>query len=401
MLGEDAAEPVGHEVERLGPAGLAEVRQHLVVGHQAAGLAPSAGPARLPVGLVVLAAYVHRQRALGVGGVDADQRHRQPLRRGGVVPAVAALDAQPALRPRLVPALGESDGAALAVDVVGQRAPDTAVGADALDRVELGAGPDGHIVDRLVGERAGGAGGDTLAAGHARRRAHRVVEVEGDARRVTLAAAADHVVALDVVAGADAAVAEDAGVVVDGDHRVGQVGTAPVGSRQVTGQHVVAVGQVEQQVVAGRGLLRVGLGCRLVDDQQLGQGRPALFELRGRRGDLHALLAGAYARRRVRAASRVDHAHPAHAHRVVALVVAQHRYVDAGVLGGRPDGRALGDIELTTIDGQRDRVDLRRPIRGHSHAINPLRRLASLSSTGCHSAGGGTGRPSLSSPRAA
>ena len=37
------------------------------------------------------------QRALGVCGVDPDQRRREALRRGGVVPAVAALDAQPAL----------------------------------------------------------------------------------------------------------------------------------------------------------------------------------------------------------------------------------------------------------------------------------------------------------------
>ena len=47
--------------------------------------------------------------------------------------------------------------------------------------------------------------------------AHRVVEVEADARRVALAGAADDLVALDVVAGADAAVAEDAGLVIDGD----------------------------------------------------------------------------------------------------------------------------------------------------------------------------------------
>jgi hypothetical protein len=46
---------------------------------------------------------------------------------------------------------------------------------------------------------------------------HRVVEVEADARRVSLAGAADDFVALDLVASADAAVAKDAGLVVDLD----------------------------------------------------------------------------------------------------------------------------------------------------------------------------------------
>ena len=50
-----------------------------------------------------------------------------------------------------------------------------------------------------------------------RRAAHRRVEVEGDPRGVALAHPADDLILLDLVAAADAAVAEDAGVVVDGD----------------------------------------------------------------------------------------------------------------------------------------------------------------------------------------
>ena len=69
----------------------------------------------------------------------------------------------------------------------------------------------------LLVERPGRARGDALAARDAGRLAHRVVEVEADARRVTLAGAADDLVHLDVVARADAAVAEDAGLVIDGD----------------------------------------------------------------------------------------------------------------------------------------------------------------------------------------
>ena len=58
--------------------------------------------------------------------------------------------------------------------------------------------------------------------------AHRLVEVEADARGVALAGAADDLVALDVVARADAAVAEDAGLVIDGDDRRGDVSLGAV-----------------------------------------------------------------------------------------------------------------------------------------------------------------------------
>ena len=51
------------------------------------------------------------------------------------------------------------------------------------------------------------------------RLSHRPVIVERDARPVALARAPDHLVRLDVVAGADTAVAEDARLVVDADHR--------------------------------------------------------------------------------------------------------------------------------------------------------------------------------------
>src|SRR4029077_8621363 len=122
------------------------------------------------------------------------------------------------------------------------------------------------VVDRLVCQRAGRAGGDAFTAGYARRGAHRGAQVERDVGLVPLAAAPDHVVALDVVAGPDAPVAEDAGVVVDRDDRAGQIDAAAGSARRagvVTG-HPVPVGQREHLVVAGRGLLGVALARRLV-----------------------------------------------------------------------------------------------------------------------------------------
>src|SRR5262249_59507679 len=135
---------------------------------------------------------------------------------------------------------------------------DAAVRAHGGDLVELAARPDRDVPDRLVGQRAGRAGRDALTAGHARGLAHRVVQVERDPGGVALAAAADDVVALDVVARAHAPVAQDAGVVVHRDDRAGEVGAPPGGA----GKPVVAstglgnaepVGHGEQFVVAGLG----------------------------------------------------------------------------------------------------------------------------------------------------
>src|SRR5258707_14214737 len=98
-------------------------------------------------------------------------------------------------------------------------------------------------MDRFVGQRAGGAGGDALAARDARRGSHRVVQVKRDPGSVALAAAADDVVALNIVAGTHAAIAQDAGVVVHGDDRVGKV-RAPASSnwQAVFAGDTVAVG---------------------------------------------------------------------------------------------------------------------------------------------------------------
>ncbi len=69
----------------------------------------------------------------------------------------------------------------------------------------------------LVGERTGGTGDHALATGDAGGIPHRRIEIERDAGGITLAHAAQDEIAFDFVAAANAAVAENAGVVVDGD----------------------------------------------------------------------------------------------------------------------------------------------------------------------------------------
>ena len=248
----------------------------------------------------------------------------------------------------------------IVVDVERQRAADAAVRAHRVDLTQLGPRPDRDAVDRLVRQRAGRARGDALAARDARRLAHRVVEVERDPRRVALARAADDVVALDVVARADAAVAQDAGVVVDGDDRVGVVLAAPVpaGELRLVLLHAVLADEHEQLVVGGRDLLGVLIDRRLVDEQHLGQLRAVSVELRGGRPHLHPVLARPNAGRGVHARAHVDDAQAAHADRVVALVVAQHRDVDARFLRRRPDRRAVRHGDRLAVDREADGLDL-------------------------------------------
>src|SRR6266550_2580351 len=439
-VGVDLGQAAGDQVERLLPGRLPEVRQYLVVIDQAAGLAAAAlaalalapalavalalaiagavdaaAAAELPAlgaflqvvlvpAVAHVAAHLGGQRALRVGLLAADQRHGQPLRRGGVVPAVTALDAQPALGAGLVAALGERDRAPLPVHVVGERAADAAVRAHGVDLVELAAWPDRDVPDRLVGQRAGRARRDALATGHARGLPHRVVQVERDPGGVALAAAADDVVALDVVTGPHAAVAQDARVVVHGDDRIGEVRAAAGAERQaVLAAHPVAVGQREQLVVAGGGLLGVAPALRLVGQQQLGQHGAAALDLAGGGLDLHAVLARADAGGGVGGRADVDHAHPADADRVETLVVAQDRDVDSGLFGRRPDGRALGDGDLTAVDRERHRPGGGLHGNGHVFSIRPAARSqqlkAGVSIASRHSpAGGRPGRPGRGGP---
>src|SRR5207248_7159292 len=99
----------------------------------------------------------------------------------GVVPAVAPLDAQPAVIHGAVAPLRPEN--VVVLDVVGDGAADAAVGADAIHGGGLVARHE-RQGDGLVGQRPGRADGGALAAGDARTATHRLVEVEGDARGV-------------------------------------------------------------------------------------------------------------------------------------------------------------------------------------------------------------------------
>src|SRR5262249_39615228 len=138
------------------------------------------------------------------------------------------------------------------VDVVRQAASDAAVRAHALDLLELLPGDD-RRADRLVDEGARRAHRHALAAGDAGALSHGRVEIERDLRAVALAGAADHVVVLDLVAAADAPIAEDAGLVVDRDHLGARVLGPPVAARERRARlFVFSRERVELAVAGGR-----------------------------------------------------------------------------------------------------------------------------------------------------
>src|SRR5262249_3430860 len=195
------------EIERLVPRRFAERRHDLAV---------------IDDGVPAGSLDFFGERALRVELRPANERPRQPLFVQSIVPAIAAFDAQPPIVPAAVAALGPNDLVRRGIDVQRQGTPDTAIRTDAFDVSGL-IWRNERQGECLVGERASGAGRDAFAARHARALAHRVVEVERDPRFVPLAGPADDFVALNLVACPDAAVAEDAGLVIDGDDGAGGV----------------------------------------------------------------------------------------------------------------------------------------------------------------------------------
>jgi hypothetical protein len=75
----------------------------------------------------------------------------------------------------------------------------------------------------------------------------------------------------------------------------------------------------------------------LVGDQQLGEGGAAALELLAGGAHDHAVLAGPHAGGGEDPGPGVHHAHPSHSDRVVAVVVAEHRDVNAQLLGRAVD----------------------------------------------------------------
>src|SRR5262249_15333856 len=137
----------------------------------------------------------------------ADERPGKAVGVQGVVPAVAPLDAEPAVVNRTVAPLGPED--AVVLYLIGHSTAHAAVRANALHGARPRARHEGQR-HRLVGQRPGRARRGALAARDTGTPPHRLVQVEADAGGVAPAGPADHFIGLDLVTRPDATVAEDA-----------------------------------------------------------------------------------------------------------------------------------------------------------------------------------------------
>src|SRR6266850_5805785 len=244
----------------------------------------------------------------------------------GVVEAVASLHAKAVVVRRAILAGDELD--LLLGDVIGEQAADAAEWADAVDfflywfQTHLARG---H-------QRAGRAGLHAFAAGNAGRLAHRVVEVEHRHRAVAAVGVADDVVHLHLAAGAHAARALDAGVEVDRDRRMRDVGLGLFSRGKARLAYAEALGPA-QHLVRERVLL-----FRHVGEQQLEHHLLRRERTRRVGRHLHPGAREAAARRRERAlALDLDHAGAAIAVGALVTAVAKVRDVDAVLLRGADD----------------------------------------------------------------
>ncbi len=224
---------------------------------------------------------------------------------------------------------------------------------------------------RAVDQGAGRAGNHALAARDARRVAHQVIEVEGDPRAEPLAHPPDHLIILDVIAPPDAAIAEDAGGVVDrDDHRriIARPRRRRGESRSADGERLGHQLQLAIAVVA-----MLGARGGMIGHQQFGEclDRPPDLvafrkglgvEGRGAEGGLEARLGGddlatghvgrdlAIAGRGQHALADVHRADPADGYRVHIFAVAKHRDLDADLRRRIEDRRARRHLDLPTVD---------------------------------------------------
>ena len=220
--------------------------------------------------------------------------------------------------------------------------------------VAVGVFKEGLADDLLVGEGAGWAGDHALAAGDAGRVPHGLVGVEGDGGEVAFALSRDHIVVPNLGTAADAAIAEDAGGVVDVDGDGGVVGLhdgdgallEAVGGGQDTGGGGLGF---EFAVVA---LLLADAGRRVVRQHQLVEGVAHGLDGLGVGLDDHAGLGLEDAGGLQGALADVADADAADADGGLVLLVAEDGDGDAGDARGVEDGGAMGDGDFDVVDRQ-------------------------------------------------
>ena len=305
---------------------------------------------------------VPRHLAPGIGDVLADHRLEDALLVGGVAPGEAALDAGMAAI-GLAVLVGNHAHDFLAAHLRLEGAADAAIGAGR-DEGMLGLA---DLDDGFFRQRRGRAGLHAGAAGHAFGAEETFAHAGRDA--AVEAAARDRQCerALNFLAGADAARADDAFRGIIGEVRVELVLRHPVvvGAAVRLGEHMVlaliAIAHVAQADRAGHVLqFAIAVGGagqavqRMVGDVQLHHALAQLLQALGLGMDDEAVHRGRGAGgRRSGAALDLDQAEPAGAERVDHVGRAQFRDLRAGFHGRAHDRGALGHGDAVAVDGER------------------------------------------------
>ncbi len=213
----------------------------------------------------------------------------------------------------------------------------------------------------LVGERSRRTRDHALAAAHARGVPHGDVGIERDGRPRPFAHPADDEVLLDLAAGADAPVAQDAGGMVHLDDRRRVVDAPGAEPRRESRRLQSGATRLILQLTVPRGRLPQA-GTGMVGQQQLVEHASGPLHALGVRAHVHARLDGPHAGGGEHAtAGHLDRAHATDADRSLVLGVTEGRDVDADAPSGVEHGRPCGDLDRRPIDGEIDHA--------HAHAI--------------------------------
>src|SRR5687767_2186618 len=244
----------------------------------------------------------------------------------------------------------------LILDLVGHLAADATIWTKGVDFAVRPHGP-GLVGIEIGGghQSAGGAGLDTLAARNAGRLAHGIVEIEHDLRAMGTVGHPDHVVHLDLAAGADAEIALNAGVEIDAHGRMAGIGGPALRRGEAAGCKPHEISLVPE---VGAWIMR-GCALRLIGHEQLNDHGPSLAGALGRRFHLHADAGGTLTGRSQHAlALDLDHAGAAVPVRpvVAGVLVAEMRDMRADALGHLPDRLAGAGFDLLTVEVEGDRL---------------------------------------------
>src|SRR6266481_5604182 len=223
-----------------------------------------------------------------------------------------------------------------------------------LETLRPGACGDGRANDPFIGQRARWAGDHALAARNACGIAHRRIEIESDAGEIAFAHAAEHEIIFDFVAATDAAIAEDARVMVDGDGKGRIILTAcngAFGEALLRGSSCVR--ERLQFAVAGIQLARARRG--MVRHHQFEKRLASAQDFLGIGDNLQARLDGTNAGCGENARASVHDAETANPDGRLILQMAERGDADAVHTRGVEDAGAGGHAGGLAVDGDIDK----------------------------------------------